>query len=1249
VTRVARDRFTIRVMCSGSLTLAGYGFVAGSRHIVTCAHVANRALGRQKLDRTRPEPDAQVVVDLPLLTDDVSSRWQGICEIEAWEPPPVGHVPGADVAGLVLVGVGLPPGAGVATMISAGTALDAEAKVYGVPRYPPGRLQGAWSRVKVTGSVAGGLLQLDVLPESAIRAQPGFSGSPVVVKDEHGDAVLGMFAQADRGDRGGEPHRDTYAIPAVQIVGAWPGVLGPGSIAPSPYWRPAEITGANAEGEISVRGPAMETSDAVSGPREAALEAANVLVALDETARGFGTMTAILELLIAKAAIIGQHSDQELQDFSKRIGERGLDPRLLIPQLPGHEEAARWWASRLDREEFASTRNFDPLAVLSSFVQALSEELASRMFVAFSQSCRSYLGAALAASSTGSASVFVTALEDALPARRSSSRELVLVPPKADESDEHGSELAYRQRGLSALAVQMCRLPDTDQYTVGRTALVTEIVLAIQQTMARHSNAVAFLSGQPGVGTSTVAIEAARELAPAFPGGVFYVDLRGLIPGARRDAITAVRMVSEAMSLRLGTEPMEDEQLFSAFARELADKRVLIVLDDAKDADHLKAIARAPKTCAVIATSRDRRQDYASQGLVFQVTPLARQDSIQMLARFRAPLPAGESELDGLARLCDDLPLALRLVGAWMASRPDLEPGYLVQLLAEEITRLDYLQAGERAVRASIRRSYDNLDQTTRRAFRLIAAAPGATTSGEELGYCLGEAPARQERILNRLTDRSLATQNVVRTITGTLLANFSLFELVRLYARERLDAEEPTGDVQAFQRQSVTYLRDRLREIIEDSNAPESSGELDPARFHAAERLAEDRGWLDLAVDLLIDLHVLYFTRREVDGVARVAHARIAVHVQSAEYDKAVSSCLLTVKRLRDMQANSAALDFARRALQLATEYGLPIQTAEAEFQISILLANQGDLTDALAAGDRSASALTRLGQNAAAIPVAFNNCKLAIEIGAQDQAVHWGRIATDLADRHGDAGQQAHAAMYRGRAEQRAGNYSESIKLARRSASLFEQEQFWWNAAVAFEDASRGALASGDVTSAVELTNMSADMYLCDSDPEAFAYFICRLIDVSALQVAEQSFGQALATLDRAAEQLHRNPHGIDDLLKRELYVRRAAIRAFANPTPTAPDDRAAIEPHLTDAGAPGGPEGKVDPELDRIIAILHHAASGLIRSRKDRQQVLDFLKTRARNAPGKLPLWLFEELGNLNVQIEASPGPGRAALGR
>jgi hypothetical protein len=1242
VARVARDRFTVRVLCGGSLTLAGYGFVVDSRHIVTCAHVVNRALRRQKADRTRPEPDAQVVIDLPLLTDDVSSRWQGICEIAAWEPPPDRHLPGVDVAGLVLIGVGLPPSAGVAAMVGAGTALDVEAKVYGIPRDPPGRLQGAWSRVRVTGSVAGGLLQLDVLPESAIRAQPGFSGSPVVVRDGYGDAVLGLFAQAGKGDGAGEPHRDTYAIPAAQIVDAWPGVLGRGSIVSSPYDGPPEVTGANAEAEISVIATAMDTSDAASGPREAALEAARLLVALDETARGFGTMTAILELLIAKATIIGQHNDQELQNFRKRIVERGVDARLLVPQLSEHEEVVRWWASRLDREEFASARSFDPLAMLSSFVQALADELISRTFVALSQSCRSYLRAALTAGSADQPSIFAAALGDTLPARRSGSSELALVSPKVHESGEHDRAPTYRERGLSALAAQMCRLPDADQYAVGRTDLVADIVIAIQQTMARQSNAVAFLSGQPGVGTSMVAIEAARELAPAFTGGVFYVDLHGLLPGARRDAVTAVRMVSEAMSLRFGTEAMDDDQLFSAFARELTGKRVLIVLDDAKDAGHVERIARAPETCAIIVSSRDQRQDYAGQGLVFQVRPLARQNSIRMLAMVRAPPSAGMSELDSLARLCDDLPLALRLVGAWMASRPDLETGYLVQLLAEEVTRLDYLEAGDRAVRASIGRSYDNLDQATRRAFRLIAAAPGATTSGGELGYCLGEAPVRQEQILNRLADRSLATQNVVRTVTGTLLANFSLFELVRLYARERLDAEEPVDEVQAFQRNSVTYLRDRLREIIEDSGAPESSGELDPARFHAAERLAEDSEWLDLAVELLIDLDVLYFTRREVDGVSRVARARIAVHLKRSEYDKAASSCLLTVNRLRGMLANSRALHFARRALQIATEYTLPIRAAEAEFYISILLADQGDLADALSSGDRSASALADLGQYAAAIPVAINNCKLAIKIGAPKRAVHWGRIATDLADRHGDALQQANAALHRGRAEARKRNYAESLKSAKRSALLFERKQSWWNASVAYEDAAYQALASGSMTSAVELMNRSADMLLRDGDRKALAHFICRLINISALQVAEQSFGQALATLDRATEQLDRNRNTVDDLLKRELYVRRAAVRAFADTQPAEPDDGNAMVLDVAGDATPGGSTEKVDPELVRIMTILQHDASGVVRSQNNRRRVLDFLMAFARNVPEPLPFWLYEKLGTLNAGIEAGSSP-------
>ena len=228
MSAVTREGFTVRVLRGGSVTSAGVGFVVGDRHIVTCAHVVNTALGREQKSQDKPGAADQIRVEFPMLGDADSAPLR-TCRVQAWAPPPVSGLSGGDVAGLVLVGEELPARAGAARLVDAATVRDAEVKVFGYPGDPPRQERGAWSGLVLRGAVGGGVIQLDVDKDSAIRAQPGYSGSPAVISGDAGDAVLGMLAVAGRD----EVTRDAYAIPVSRLADAWPECLG----SPFPKFR----------------------------------------------------------------------------------------------------------------------------------------------------------------------------------------------------------------------------------------------------------------------------------------------------------------------------------------------------------------------------------------------------------------------------------------------------------------------------------------------------------------------------------------------------------------------------------------------------------------------------------------------------------------------------------------------------------------------------------------------------------------------------------------------------------------------------------------------------------------------------------------------------------------------------------------------------------------------------------------------------------------------------------------------------
>ena len=1082
---------------------------------------------------------------------------------------------------------------------------------------------------------------------TAARTMPGMSGAPVV-RDSDGvviGLVSGRYNSADGWLAGNVwVARTEDLVPLLRQVAdvTVDRVLEVGE----------EVTtllrvssGSDKSGELS-SGAGPRVLSGAGGTREAAWEAARVLAALDDGARMSGALTDVAHGIAARAASNGRRGEQDLHAFRRRMERQGLDPRLLIRRLAGHDEAVARWGEQIAGAD-ALAEDPDLSAMLEFYVDALIEELSGTLFSALSTSCRALLRGALADEQTATAQGFLLALEELLPIHRSISREVVLYRPEQDSESSASDRppvLTYRERGLQSAASQLCRLPDADPCTRGREDLVARIVGAAEKVLARDGAATCFLSGQPGIGTSTVAVEVARGMAPAFPDGVWYVDLQGLAPGSRRDARTVVRLLAEAAGLDLGSGTLDDERMFAAFTAQLAQRRLLLVLDNAADAAHVKRLARPPAGCGVLVTSRNRLQDYASPGLAFGVGALDHVAAVEVLRTFADERPTDLAELDALARLCDHVPLALRMIGARIALRPQIELDYLVHLLSEEVTRLDYLEVGERAVRATIRLSYDSLDAAARRALRFLTAVPGSVASGTELGYSLGEPAFQHETLLNRLEDRNLVQHKVVRGyVTGSLLATFNPFELVRLFARERLIAEESADKRRDFERKSISYLSDSLRQIIDHAHDAELSWELDPTRFHAALRIAEEREWLDVATDLAVNLHVLYLSMHELDSAREINELLIGLHLRGGNYEDAVRACLRAAESFGDLGAAEQAASSARRARELALAYDLPLLVAEADFAMSVILCKLDDLPGALDASERAAHALIDLGHQVTAIPPVLNSCRLALEQAQSEKAAFWGRCATDLADRVGSIAQQAGAALDRGRAEAQVGNFLRAVELSRRAGTLFESKEDWWNSAVASANGAHFSRIVGDVASVAELLSSAADRWERVATENSRAHFLECLIDLSAAQSEMSAFDQAQISLRRAEALLTRWPRSIPTAMRFEANVRKAATRLFLEYTGRDDVERAAVVLSAPQDGESAEQTSRPDAELERVAAVIHQFNAGAITNAEARSLVSHFLAMPARNHAEITSFWVHQKIDALthsNIALSGVP---------
>ncbi|MEU6487357.1 trypsin-like peptidase domain-containing protein [Streptomyces sp. NPDC046887] len=1085
------------------------------------------------------------------------------------------------------------------------------------------------------GTVRGNGVALGRLISTSLM--PGMSGAPVRRLSD--GAVVGVVSGRYNSTDGWL--RDSVWVARVEDLTELFGTVGglavvrrivlAGGEPETALWA-AAVSGAG-----TVRGLSAGSAGG-PGPREAALEAARVMSALDDSCRGAGRLGALVDDLVGRAAEGGEDGAR-VRDFRARLLARGLDPRVLLRSTAQHQEALGRWAAPLggavdEAEVSASGR------LLVSFRRVLAEEVRGPLFAELAEAGRRSLAAALADEPAGPPSAFLRALEAQLLPLRSTSTEAVLVRADAEEGAAEegagasgssiprrtGTASYYHRAELSALAAQMTRLPDPDPDVVGREGLIAEVVRKVERGMGRRGKATAFLSGQPGVGTSTVAIEAARGLTSAFPGGVCYVDLAGLVPQARKHPRDVVRRVGEALGLDLGGGTRSDAQLFEAFTAGLRDRGVLLVLDNALDAEHVAPLVNVPATCGAIVTSRDSVQGYADPGLAFRAGPLERAASVHVLAGWDEdgpPEPAGAAYaiLDRIADLCADVPMALRMVAARMAGRPDLSAEHLLQLLETETTRLDYLDVGDRAVRVAIGLSYDILGPGTARTFRLIAAAPGFALTGPEAGHCLDAPAYDQEKLLNRLVDRSLAGQRAVRSFSGRLLATFTLFDLVLLFAKERLAQEEPVEDVRDFQHRSVAYLGDRLKEINEQRGDADLSGELDPTRFHAAVHLAELNGWLDLATRLAVELHVLHSARGELDAVLDINDTRVDLHLRHGQPEEAVKACLLNADTLAET-ASAAALTSARRAGEIAREHALTAQAAEADFTVSLLLWKEENLSAALVAAERAADVLIVLGHGARAVPIAINTSILARETGDTARALRWGRTACDLAERWADTATRASAFFERARAESADSRAFDAIASNRRAEALYRAVENWGDAAVACGNAALAASSANDPATAVEMMGRAADLWeRCDSVP----HLLVALVDGAALHMREGAHVQAghvLARARRTAEARATPAEAVP--LHTEVLLREAAVRLFL----AGAEHPASWLPDLPSPGGSGAPAD--DGELRRVREVLRRHRDGALSLTEARAQTRGFLSRRTRNGPAPFPLWLHKRVG-------------------
>ncbi len=494
----------------------------------------------------------------------------------------------------------------------------------------------------------------------------------------------------------------------------------------------------------------------------------------------------------------------------------------------------------------------------------------------------------------------------------------------------------------------------------------------------REAVLISAIGGTAGVGKTALAVQSAHRVARQYPDGQLYADLRGYGPGPPADAAEILAAFLRALGVAGRDIPAAQDERAACFRSQLAGRRMLLLLDNARDVEQVRPLLPGTAGCSAIVTSRDSLAGLvARDGAVrLELDLLPLRDAVMLLRTLiGGRVDAEPAAAAALAEQCARLPLALRITAEMAAARPAAGLAGLASDLADRQRRLEILTAGgdpRTAVRAVFSWSYRELSRPAARLFRLTGLHPGRTITVPAAASLASLSPGQARRRLDELTRAHLLTEQAP--------GRFGCHDLLRAYAVE----------------------------------LAAGSG---PARRTARGRLLDYYLHTATAADRL-----LYPLRRPITLVAPragVIPAPLADHGQALAWLDAEHQDLLAAVRL------AAGHGYDEHAWQLS--YSLETFFYRRGHWHDWAVTQQLALTAAYRVGDRLAQALAHTGA-----------ANAQIEAGQPASGLPHLAMALRLREEAGDTYGQARVLLYASRALECLGRYPEALANSREALRL-------------------------------------------------------------------------------------------------------------------------------------------------------------------------------------------------------------------
>jgi tetratricopeptide (TPR) repeat protein len=574
---------------------------------------------------------------------------------------------------------------------------------------------------------------------------------------------------------------------------------------------------------------------------------------------------------------------------------------------------------------------------------------------------------------------------------------------------------------------------------------------------------ISAIAGTAGVGKTALAVHWGHRVRDRFPDGQLYVNLRGYAVGPPVRPVEALAGFLRALGVPAERVPVQVEEAAGLYRSLLADRRVLVVLDNAAGPEQVRPLLPASAGCLVVVTSRDRLAGLVAHDGAQRLTldVLTAEEAGALLARLLGgDRVAAEPDAAGeLARLCAYLPLPLRIAAANLAEYPQRSiAGYTAELRAgNRLAALEVDGDEQSAVRAAFDLSYTRLSADGRRLFRLLGLVPGPEVTGEAAAALADTTAGAAGRLLARLAGAHLIEQRTP--------GRFAFHDLLRLYAADHAEQEDSDADRRAALGRLFDYYlhtADAAARLVYPQvlrlPLPAAAAGLAPAGF---DNHARATGWLDTERANLVaavthaakhgprpvawglaDALRGYFVLRmhTVDWLAAAHAALAAAKADGEKRAQAAAQLSLAVLHWRQSRYRQAT-DHHTQAINLARQTGWLEGEATALGNLGNACRQSGQLKQA-ADHHRQALALNQQTGHLGGQASALANLGLVYwELGQPEQAIDHSNRALPLYRKVGSRGGEANTLTNLGESYQGLGQFDMAVDHLARALALHRE----------------------------------------------------------------------------------------------------------------------------------------------------------------------------------------------------------------